>query len=204
MFRQVLFTGLFIAAGVLAEAGAESYDYIVVGSGPGGAPLAANLARAGYSVTLLEAGVDLGNNKNYSELANFIAAGNDEKSRWDFFVRHSDDEAREAKYEKTTWRTADGGFYVGLDPPEGAKRLGIYYPRAATLGGCAMHNGGICTLPNDADWNYIAESTGDDGWLASNMRKYFEKSKLKNGTSPLLSCPISIGFGLLIVRHGSP
>ncbi|KAI1148080.1 hypothetical protein F4825DRAFT_454812 [Nemania diffusa] len=140
MLRQFVAAGLFIVAGALAEAVAESYDYIVVGSGPGGAPLAANLARAGYSVALLEAGLDLGNNKNYSEIANFIEAGNDEKSRWDFFVKHSDDEAREAKYEKTTWRTADGSFYVGLDPPEGSTRLGIYYPRAASLGGCSMHN----------------------------------------------------------------
>lgn len=177
MLYRLLAVGLFIAAGTLAEAVAESYDYIVVGSGPGGAPVAANLARAGYSVALLEAGVDLGNNKNYSEIYNFIAAGNDEKSRWDFFVKHSDDEAREAKYEKTTWRTADGSFYVGLDPPKGSTRLGIYYPRAATLGGCAMHNGGICTLPNDADWDYIAKITGDDDWLAKNMRRYFEKSE---------------------------
>ncbi|KAI0436353.1 hypothetical protein F4803DRAFT_234117 [Xylaria telfairii] len=177
MVRQLIAAGLLLAAGALAVDGppAEIYDYIVVGSGPGGAPVAANLARAGYSVTLLEAGVDLGDNKNYSEIANFIAAGNDEKSRWDFFVKHSDDEEREAKYEKTTWRTADGSFYVGLDPPEGSTRLGIYYPRAATLGGCAMHNGGICTVPNDADWDYIAEITGDDDWLAKNMRKYFEK-----------------------------
>ncbi|GAW15075.1 hypothetical protein ANO14919_044840 [Xylariales sp. No.14919] len=175
MRRQFLTVGLFIAVGTLVEAVVETYDYIVVGSGPGGAPLAVNLARAGYSVALLEAGVDLGDNKNYSEIFNFNAAANDEKSRWDFFVKHSDDEAREAKYEKSTWRTADGSFYVGLDPPEGSTRLGIYYPRAATLGGCAMHNGGICTLPNDADWDYIAEITGDDGWLASNMRKYFEK-----------------------------
>ncbi|KAI1201470.1 hypothetical protein F5X97DRAFT_23115 [Nemania serpens] len=177
MLCRLFVAGLFIAAGTLAEAVAESYDYIVVGSGPGGAPVAANLARAGYSVALLEAGVDLGNNKNYSEIYNFIAAGNDEKSRWDFFVKHSNDEAREAKYEKTTWRTADGSFYVGLDPPKGSTRLGIYYPRAATLGGCAMHNGGICTLPNDADWDYIAKITGDNDWRANNMRKYFEKSE---------------------------
>ncbi|KAI3340297.1 hypothetical protein F4824DRAFT_487274 [Ustulina deusta] len=189
MLRQLLATGLFIAAGTLVEAVAESYDYIVVGSGPGGAPLAANLvmvklARAGYSVTLLEAGLDLGDNKNFSEIANFIAAGNDEKSRWDFFVRHSNDKAREGKYQRTTWRTPDGSFYVGLNPPEGSTRLGIYYPRAATLGGCAMHNGGICTLPNDADWDHIAETTGDDGWLASNMRKYFEKMEANEYLPP--------------------
>jgi choline dehydrogenase len=76
----------------------------------------------------------------------------------DFFVRHSDDDAREARYLHRTWRKPDGGFYVGIDPPEDAKPEGIvsssdnigknepvnmpqYYPRAGTLGGCAMHNG---------------------------------------------------------------
>jgi hypothetical protein len=43
----------------------------------------------------------------------------------DFFVRHSDDDAREARYLHRTWRKSDGGFYVGIDPPEGAKPEGI-------------------------------------------------------------------------------
>ncbi|KAH9906967.1 hypothetical protein F4778DRAFT_724169 [Xylariomycetidae sp. FL2044] len=183
MFCQLVAVGLLAITRVLAHT-AERYDYIVVGSGPGGAPLAANLAKAGQTVLLLEAGDDLGNNKNYSDIANFNAAGNDETSRWDFFVRHSDDEEREAKYEKTTWRKPDGSFYVGLEPPEGSTRLGIYYPRAATLGGCAMHNGGICTLPADEDWNYIAEITGDDDWLAENMRKYFVKIEINEYLPP--------------------
>lgn len=34
------------------------YDYVVVGSGPGGGPLAANLARAGHKTLLIEAGDD--------------------------------------------------------------------------------------------------------------------------------------------------
>src|SRR5262245_55427399 len=37
----------------------ESFEYIVVGSGAGGGPLAANLARKGHSVLLLEAGEDV-------------------------------------------------------------------------------------------------------------------------------------------------
>ncbi len=32
------------------------YDYVIVGSGAGGGPLAGNLAKAGYKVLLLEAG----------------------------------------------------------------------------------------------------------------------------------------------------
>jgi choline dehydrogenase len=33
-----------------------TFEYIVVGSGPGGGPIASNLARVGHSVLLLEAG----------------------------------------------------------------------------------------------------------------------------------------------------
>jgi choline dehydrogenase len=37
---------------------AADYEYIVVGSGAGGGPLAANLAKSGCRVLLLEAGSD--------------------------------------------------------------------------------------------------------------------------------------------------
>jgi len=119
----------------------STYEYIVVGSGPGGGPLAANLAKAGHSVLLLEAGDDQTENVNVSQWLNFNSAGNDPATRWDFFVKHSDDEAREARYLHRTWRKPDGSFFVGVDAPAGSKPLGIYYPRAGTLGGCAMHNG---------------------------------------------------------------
>jgi choline dehydrogenase len=51
----------------------------------------------------------------------------------DFFVKHSDDEAREARYLHRTWRKADGGFYVGIDPPAGAKVEGIVSCNADVL-----------------------------------------------------------------------
>ena len=37
----------------------KTFEYIVVGSGPGGGPIASNLARAGHSVLLVEAGYDM-------------------------------------------------------------------------------------------------------------------------------------------------
>ena len=55
----------------------KTYEYIVVGSGPGGGPLASNLARAGHSVLLLEAGDDQTENVNVSNWLNFNMAGND-------------------------------------------------------------------------------------------------------------------------------
>lgn len=137
------FLGLSSAEVEFADINNITYEYIVVGSGPGGGPLAANLARAGHSVLLLEAGDDQTENTNVSQWINFNAAGNDPATRWDFFVKHSDDDEREARYLYRTWRKEDGGFYVGVDPPQGAKPLGVYYPRAGTLGGCAMHNGCI-------------------------------------------------------------
>ncbi|RBQ71059.1 hypothetical protein FVER14953_20734 [Fusarium verticillioides] len=39
----------------------DQYEYIIIGSGPGGGTLAANLARAGHSVFLIEAGGNQGN-----------------------------------------------------------------------------------------------------------------------------------------------
>ncbi|KAF3025491.1 hypothetical protein E8E14_006449 [Neopestalotiopsis sp. 37M] len=178
MLRQ-LAAVILLAVGVAAQ-NATSYDYVVVGSGPGGAPLAANLARAGHSVILLEAGDDQGNNPNMSLIGNFLPAASDEKTRWDFFSKHSEDPERELKYEHMVWRRPDGDFYTGLDPPAGSTQLGIWYPRAGTLGGCAMHNGGICALPADDDWNYIVNITGDQSWKAENMRKYF--IKMENNT----------------------
>ncbi|OAA65703.1 Glucose-methanol-choline oxidoreductase [Niveomyces insectorum RCEF 264] len=164
-----------------------TYDYIVIGSGPGGGPLACDLARAGYSTLLIEAGDDQGDNPIYSELGNFNTAGNDPDSRWDFWSRHSSNDTRERLFAHYTYRMPNGSFYVGTEPPAGATPLGIQYPRAGTLGGCAMHNGGVCSLPQDDDWNIVVNMTGDTSWEAPKMRKYLMKVErntyLPNGTA---------------------
>jgi choline dehydrogenase len=135
---------------------ADEYDYIVVGSGPGGGPLAVNLAKAGHSVLLLEAGdtsVGTGGDQYSSQIT------------WDFFVKHYEEEERNKRNSHGVYRTVEGAYWVGREnPPAGAKWLGIYYPRGATVGGSSMINAMCVFLPPDSDWNHVAEITGDTSW----------------------------------------
>ena len=140
-----------------ADASAEPYEYIVVGSGAGGGPLAANLARKGYKVLLLEAGGDY-EGPIYQVPVFHPLASEDPALRWDFFVRHYED-------EKKSWQ--DGKFCPEHD--------GVLYPRSGTLGGCTAHNAMILMYPHNSDWDHIASITGDRSWRSDNMRRYFER-----------------------------
>jgi choline dehydrogenase-like flavoprotein len=135
----------------------EVYDYVVVGSGAGGGPVAANLARAGFRVLLLEAGGEE-EPYDYQVPAFHARASEDPRFAWNFFVRHYADDARQRRDEK---------FVPDRD--------GVLYPRAATLGGCTAHNAMIVIYPHNGDWDQIAELTGDESWRAGNMRRYFER-----------------------------
>ncbi len=73
---------------------------------------------------------------------------------WGFKVRHYADEGRQAR-----------------DPKYEPGR-GVFYPRAAALGGCTAHNAMIFMLPHDSDWDRIAQATGDGSWAAPRMRRY--------------------------------
>ncbi len=144
------------AAGNPADDDPE-YDYVVVGSGAGGGPVAANLAEAGYRTLLLEAGGD-DESLNYQVPCFHATATEDESLRWDFFVRHysdGDQQRRDSKYV-----------------PD---RDGVLYPRAGTLGGCTAHNAMITVYPHNSDWDRIAQITGDRSWRSANMRRYFER-----------------------------
>lgn len=153
----------------------EDYEYVVVGSGPGGSPLAARLALAGYKVLLLEAGGDETNSTQYNVPALHAIASEYEPMRWDFFVKHFDDETQNMKDTKLTYELSDGSRYTGANPPPGAKPLGILYPRVGSLGGCSSHNALITIVPYKSDWKTIQTMTGDSTWAPDNMRKYYER-----------------------------
>ena len=140
---------------------ADEWDYIIVGSGPGGGPLAARLAESGMRVFLLEAGGDPradGGERlpdDYRVPCFHAFACENPAMSWDFDVRHYANEARQAR-----------------DFKYDAARGGVFYPRAAALGGCSAHNAMIFMLPHDSDWDSIATLTGDPSWAARHMRRH--------------------------------
>lgn len=155
----------------------NTFEYIVVGSGAGGGTLAARLAEEGKRVILLEAGDDprelKGGDPLYPDTQRLpddydvpafhaLASENDALS-WKFFVEHHEDpslDKLDTNYDPAAARQGGGG---------------ILYPRAGTLGGCTAHNAMIFTYPHNADWDYIAELTGDSSWSAVSMRRYFQR-----------------------------
>ena len=131
------------------------YDFIVVGSGAGGGPLAGNLAKQGFRVLVLEAGG--WDEPEVTQIPAFHAhASENPDISWEFFVKHYAHPAQ----PDSKW-----------DP----ERHGIFYPRAATVGGCTMHNAMITLCGPGDDWDAIAELTGDDSWSSTRMRRYFER-----------------------------
>lgn len=152
------------------------YDYIVVGSGAGGAPLAARLGLAGYRVLVLEAGEDVTPyDDNVTVPLWAPKSTEDPKLAWSFYVDHYPDMFRNAKDPKYNYKLANGSIHTGLDPPANATPLGVLYPRAAALGGCSIHNYLVMMYPFDSDWDAIANLTGDASWQSATMRGYFER-----------------------------
>src|SRR5688500_7501315 len=66
----------------------NTFEYVVVGSGAGGGPLAARLAEAGYSVLLLEAGENAGDKLQYQVPVFHPFASEDPDLAWSYFVEH--------------------------------------------------------------------------------------------------------------------
>jgi len=144
------------------------FDYIVVGSGAGGGPLAARLALAGNSVLVIEAGSNeakldpTDGPREVTEVPAFHGVSTEHPDlSWRFFVKHYTDPPPNPDPAKPS------------DPKDDGR--GIFYPRAAALGGCTVHNAMITIAGPDSDWDDLADFLRDDSWRAAVMRPYFER-----------------------------
>ncbi|KAK2041722.1 alcohol oxidase [Colletotrichum somersetense] len=158
----------------LAAAGSpDEYDYIIIGSGPGGGSLAANLATSGNSVFLIEAGGD--RSEDLRQVLPILSGNAAETPghSWQFFVEHYADPEVARRNPRYTYRTINGTLYYGLEPPSGAEPLGVMYPRGATLGGSSQVNAMNFIWAPDNEWDNIANLTGDYSWHHDQMRRHF-------------------------------
>ncbi|MBP9708070.1 MAG: GMC family oxidoreductase [Oligoflexales bacterium] len=135
----------------------DKFHYIVVGSGAGGGPVACRLAERGYRVLVLEAG-GKEQSLNYEVPAFSTFASEDEKMTWEFYVRYSRSEALERQNSKYD-----------------AVKKGVYYPRAATLGGCTAHNAMITLCPDNYTWDSMSRLVADESFHSDHMQQYFKK-----------------------------
>ncbi len=104
----------------------NTYDYIVVGSGPGGGIVASNLALAGHSVLLIEAGPDA--SADLTTSVNAISYPVNPGYEWSFFVKHHSDPEVESRYRLLTWTLPDGTYWIGskAQAPAGATLNGVW------------------------------------------------------------------------------
>jgi len=143
---------------VTAAGSSDEFEFIVIGTGAGGGPVAANLAKAGKRVLVLEAGGD-GNNPR--SRFKYEIPGSDPRTDpelgWAYWINSRAKEADRRKQH----------FYV--------PGKGLYYPRGTSIGGSTTVNAMIALYPDNGDWDAIAELTGDQSWNSSSMRTYFER-----------------------------
>jgi choline dehydrogenase len=177
-------------------------DFIVVGAGAGGAPLAARLVERGYTVLVVEMGPrDLPTPEGAAVENTEVPLLNSEVTEDDrhslrFFVDHF-----------------PGGAAASLDPkvhrPPGAPpdEQGIFYPRAAGVGGCTVHNAMITVCGPSEDWDEIAEATGDESWRGERMRAYFQRVERCDYARPSRWARwlgrLGFGTGWENARHGT-
>lgn len=153
-------------AEVMTDHTNAGHDFIVVGSGAGGGPLAANLVEAGFSVLLLEAGSD--HTCPYYDVPIMQAlASEDDEMSWEYFVRHYADDEQQQR---------DSKFVPEED--------GVLYPRGGTLGGSTAVSAMITLYPSDSDWQYLADLTGDPDWGPAPMRQRFTRVQAWRGPDP--------------------
>ncbi|KAJ6570514.1 glucose-methanol-choline oxidoreductase-like protein [Mycena vulgaris] len=125
------------------------YDYIVVGSGAGGGPIAARLAENGFSVLVIETGVDQSNNTNTTLVSLSFDAIDDP--------------------------TIDLNYTISEYPAHfPIQRNNIWYPRASAIGGCTIHNAMINSIGSLRQiFDNMARMLTDSTWSRDNMQSFY-------------------------------
>lgn len=155
----------------------DSFEYIVIGSGAGGGPVAANLAKAGRRVLVLEAG---GTGDNPQSRFKYAVPGanarTDPELGWAYWVNSRRGQAERERQH----------FHV--------PGKGLYYPRGSTIGGSTAVHALISLYPDNADWDAIADLTGDRSWRSPAMRTLFERLENARHASRQADNPGRHGF----------
>lgn len=145
----------------------DRFDFIIVGSGAGGGPLACGLAKAGYRVLLLEAGGESTNKLSTTPVFH-AKSSEDPLLNWSYFVDRFQESSGYKRFE-------------ALNSKFIKENQSIYYPRAAGIGGCTRVNALISLYPDNEDWANIAKLTGDQTWNAKDMYKRFQNMQTNKG-----------------------
>lgn len=154
---------------------APAFDFVLVGAGAGGAPLAARLAERGYSVLVCEMGPEKPAKPDAAAVENtdvpllHAEVTEDKRHALTFFVDHFDNQTANPLDPK--WHTPRSSTPADRTEDE----TGVFYPRAQGVGGCTVHNAMITVSGPSEDWDRVAEATGDESWRGERMRAYFQR-----------------------------
>nr|GAT54416.1 choline dehydrogenase [Mycena chlorophos] len=124
----------------------DVFDFIVVGAGAGGGPLAARLVENGYFVFLVDAG------SNATGYNSTLPA---------YWPRATEDLATSLGYNITEYSTPDSRV--------------AWYPRAGALGGSTIHNAMLNIIAGTReDFDSLASMFNDSSWSRDSMQDYFK------------------------------
>ncbi|KAJ7147501.1 choline dehydrogenase [Mycena crocata] len=171
LFFGVFFVIRHVVAALPAcgDSSTAEYDYIVVGAGAGGGPLASRLAINGFKVLLMDAGHVVANLNTTIPL---------------YLARANEDPQMALDYE------------VAHYPAAGPANVTMWYPRGSAIGGSTAMNALIHLRPHNYDLDKMSTQLNDKSWSASSMRTYLTDKIENNLYIPsLLGQFLSYGYG---------